>query len=472
MVQRIPSRLIVVEPCPQAREELTGRLRAQGWLVNATGDPAEAANFALANPPAALIADLWMAGISGVQLCRLLRSEPATANIAVILRATGDDPRARFFAEKAGADDYVAKGRIGQLVRSLNRAIIEQPDGDGFFMQICEESVDIRERIAQHLDRSLFESMLSSEVRALGTCESFERLFDLFSQFVSQVTRYRWLALRTTQPSRLGLHAHPAARATSETEARMFLDCEEAPLFSVVDEDAIEDDSEVAIDVDPISEPLSFGGEVLGTLAMAPLGDVDEARQLLALIARDLGGPVRMADLVQQSQRLASYDPLTGIMNRRAFVAALEGAMDGDRLDSRGLSLFLLDIDHFKSINDGHGHAAGDEVLAAVGTCLMRQVGAGGTVARWGGEEFVVALPQGDSEAAAAFGEQLREAIERMQINVKQGARIPVTASIGLAVARRGESLQAAIERADHAMYAAKVGGRNRVQVAESSLAA
>ncbi len=470
MVQRIPSRLILVEPSDSSREELAGRLQAQGWIVSATGDPAEAANFALANPPAAIIADLWMPGISGVQLCRLLRSEPATANIAVILRATGDDPRARFFAEKAGADDYVAKGRIGQLVRSLNRAITDQPESDGFFMQI-DETVDIRERIAHHLDRSLFESMLSSEVRALGTCESFERLFDLFSQFASQVTSYRWLALRTERPSRLALHTHPNARATAETEARLFLECEGAPLFCVVDEDATDDDSPAAMDLDPVVAQIDFGGEVLGSVAMAPLGDLDEATQLIALIARDLGGPVRMADLVQQSQRLASYDPLTGIMNRRAFVKALEAAVEAQGIGQVNMSLFLLDIDHFKSINDGHGHAAGDDVLAAVGACLMQQVAAGGTVARWGGEEFVLALPTAEPDKAARFGEQIREAIESMQVKTED-AEIPVTASIGYAIARPGEALESAIERADQAMYAAKVGGRNRVRGADLAAAA
>lgn len=296
MVDRTPARLILVEPNARNREVLVGRLQAQGWNVEATGKPADAANFALANPPAAIVADLWMPGISGVQLCRLLRSEPATANVAIILRADGDDPRARFFAEKAGADDYVAKGRIGQLVRALNRAIANRPDNDAFFMQICEESVDIRERIAQHLDRSLFESMLSSEVRALGTCESFERLFDLFSQFVAQVASYRWLALRSRCPERVGLHTHPGLEAEAATEARTACEDQGSPMWLVIDEDAANASSAAH---PPVVQPVYFGGERLATLAMSPTGDRDEADELLQLIARDLGGPIRMADLVQ-----------------------------------------------------------------------------------------------------------------------------------------------------------------------------
>src|SRR5262245_65159682 len=117
------TRVIVVDPSDVTRDVLARRLRAQGYAVDETAVPAEGADMALRAPPAAVIADLWMPSISGVQLCRLLRSEPATAEVAIVLSSDVDEPRNRFWAERAGANAYVAKGRTGELVRALAKAV-------------------------------------------------------------------------------------------------------------------------------------------------------------------------------------------------------------------------------------------------------------------------------------------------------------------------------------------------------------
>jgi len=453
----------LVEPDPIALEGLAGRLRAQGYRVRATTDPAAAATWALATPPDAVVSDLWMPGISGVQLCRLLIAEASTSEVPIILRGEGDDPRNRFFAEKAGAAAYVPRGRIGQLVRTLGQSIdiASRHAEDTFFTHLGGEHVDIRERIAQHLDRSLFDSMVTSEVRALGTCESFERLFDLFSQFMAQVTHYRWLAVKTYSPVRLALHTHPRHEQEALAQAGAVLGCDESRRLIVLDEDAMAMDEGAGIE----RASVSFGGERLGEIAFAPCKPGMENARLLELVARELGGPMRMAELVQEAQRLASYDALTGIMNRRAFVRLVEPMIEAATRESP-MSLLLLDIDHFKQINDTHGHAAGDDVLAAVGALLDEIHREGDAVARWGGEEFVLALPHTPRELAEQIGESVRTAIESLLVGTRGAGRIPVTASVGLAVGRPGESLQALVERADQAMYTAKVGGRNRLQVA------
>lgn len=431
--------------------------------MRATTDPACAATWALASPPDAVVSDLWMPGISGVQLCRLLIAEASTSEVPIILRGEGDAPRNRFFSEKAGAAAYVPHGRIGQLVRTLGHAIdIASRSGeDEFFTHLGGEHVDIRERIAQHLDRSLFDSMVTSEVRALGTCESFERLFDLFSQFMSQVSRYRWLALKTLSPARLAIHTHPHIETASLAEAQDIFGTDDLRQVVVLDEDAMAAVSGGSI----LRANVSFGGERLGEIAFAPCEESVEHARLLELVGRELGGPMRIAELVQESQRLASYDTLTGIMNRRAFVRHVESFLEGSSREA-AVSLLLLDIDHFKQINDQYGHSAGDEVLSAVGSLLNEMHRDGDAVARWGGEEFVIGLPRTSQEAAETFGEAVRAAIESLLVNPRGAGRIPVTASVGLAVGRVGESLQALVERADKAMYTAKVGGRNRLQVA------
>src|ERR1019366_8662230 len=188
-------RVLLIDPTDRRREILCRRLRAQGYLVDETADAAAGAHMALSAPPAAVIADLWMPGVSGVQLCRLLGSEPATADVPVVLCVERDEPRSRFWADRAGAAACVLKGRTGELVRALAKAVDTAPHDGGFFVQLSGGSIDIRDRLARHLDEALFDSVIAAELRALAHAGNFERLFDLLAQLLSQITRYRWIAL-------------------------------------------------------------------------------------------------------------------------------------------------------------------------------------------------------------------------------------------------------------------------------------
>jgi len=444
-----------------SREMVARRLTAQGYVVEPFADPALGADAALASPPCALIADLWMPSISGVQLCRLLRAEPATAAMPVILRGPHDDPRSRFWAGRAGAVAYVAKGRMGELVRILENASAATQPNDGFFMQLSGGGVDIRERIARHLDMALFDAVIAAEVRALANCGSFERLFDVFSQFLSQVVSYRWMAIVTSSPSQFALHHHPENVGCAELEAREALQVPEAlSVLRVEDEDARSDAPGAA----PIVCIIPFGIGQLGRLAIAPsLASDPESTSVVALVARELGGPLRMAALMDESQRLATTDPLTSLSNRRALLAALHVEIALARRYGHALSACLLDVDHFKSINDGHGHAAGDQVLAAIGALLRRELRTPDMAARWGGEEFVVLFRQTDGDGGALAAERIRNAVQGLEISAA-GKKILVTVSIGVAEFAVEDSAEAFIECADRAMYRAKLGGRNRVE--------
>jgi diguanylate cyclase (GGDEF)-like protein len=348
---------------------------------------------------------------------------------------------------------------MGDLVRALREAIAAAPAGGDFFTTFAGE--DIRDRIAAHLDSALFESVLAAEVRSLGTCGAFDRLFDLLSQFVSRVTTYRWLAVSTHEPRRLGLHANPAEREAAEGEARRALEPgDDALLIAVEDGDA----SNAPRGPAPIVRDLEFGGVRLGRVAISlPGADTVQDESLVSIIARELAAPIRMATLVEESQRLASVDGLTGLANRRAFTAAVQRELALSSRYGHDLSVVLFDVDHFKSINDKLGHGTGDVVLSALGSNLRKQVRTCDLSARWGGEEFVVALPSTDLAGALCFAERLRASIEALVVAHSDGSRVPVTASLGCATHAHGDSLDSLLERADHAMYAAKTGGRNRV---------
>jgi two-component system cell cycle response regulator len=169
-------------------------------------------------------------------------------------------------------------------------------------------------------------------------------------------------------------------------------------------------------------------------------------------------------ELVSQSRRreaLIFEDPLTGLFNRRYLTTLATGLVSASRRHDRPLSAAVIDVDHFKSFNDRHGHKAGDRALVAVGDALRGRLRTEDVLARLGGEEFVALLPDTGAPEAALVAEGLRSSVEGVRVPVG-GAEEGVSVSVGWAT-WAGESAEDLIGRADHAMYAAKAAGRNRV---------
>jgi len=160
---------------------------------------------------------------------------------------------------------------------------------------------------------------------------------------------------------------------------------------------------------------------------------------------------------------LAHQDGLTGLANRRAVDLALEKAIAQHRRHGRELGVLLADLDHFKRINDTHGHEAGDQVLRAFGECLRGALREGDLAARFGGEEFLILLPETDHAGVQRVGEKLRAALAALELQPVGR----VTASFGGAVWNEGETATAFVKRADAALYAAKQAGRDRVVLAD-----
>jgi len=161
---------------------------------------------------------------------------------------------------------------------------------------------------------------------------------------------------------------------------------------------------------------------------------------------------------------LSSKDALTGLVNRRSFEMALAREVDRVARSGESALLLMLDIDHFKAVNDSYGHAAGDQVIRAVAEALNQVVRPMDTVARVGGEEFAIVLPKCGAGFGATVAERLRERVSELRIEVASGQTLAVTVSLGGAFAPewvRSSSLLW-MERADRQLYRAKAEGRNR----------
>ncbi len=161
---------------------------------------------------------------------------------------------------------------------------------------------------------------------------------------------------------------------------------------------------------------------------------------------------------------LSQRDPLTGLANRRHFRTALERSIEAVARSGESVLLLLLDIDHFKAINDGHGHHAGDQVLRAIASCLTHCVRPMDTVARHGGEEFAILLPNCQPAYGQAVAERIRRAVERLKVPVSPVLEVRATASLGGAYAPEWvrSTAELWLERADLQLYNAKRAGRNR----------
>ena len=171
-----------------------------------------------------------------------------------------------------------------------------------------------------------------------------------------------------------------------------------------------------------------------------------------------------LAQALEQIRQLATHDDLTGLLNRRAMLDRMQLEQRRSLRSGSPLLIAQLDIDHFKAVNDTHGHAAGDLVLQSFADTVRRNVRDTDVLARWGGEEFVLLLCDTPASDAVALMERLRQAVQAMQVPVPQsGGPITVTVSIGLARHTPADPLAGTLERADRALYAAKAGGRNRV---------
>jgi two-component system cell cycle response regulator len=161
-------------------------------------------------------------------------------------------------------------------------------------------------------------------------------------------------------------------------------------------------------------------------------------------------------------EHAALTDCLTGMQNRRYFDDALKQYLDEFGRIGKPVGLLIVDLDHFKQVNDTHGHDVGDEVLRAVAACLKDMTRYHDVVARLGGEEFAVVAPNMDAETLARFAERIRKAIAGMAV-ISGNVRLKVTASVGIAVWDRSETAVALFRRADQQLYRAKNLGRNRI---------
>lgn len=430
MNQNLPCRILLVEDDPGDAHLVRQALRAAGagrfaitWVKNL----AEARQQLLESPPDVLLLDLSLPDSSGLDT--VVAGRQAAGSLPIIVLTGHDDNGFELQTLESGAQDYLVKGDFNAdtLVRAIRHAIS-------------------RARQEQRLQDSEERWRFALEGSGDGMWDwNVPRGEVLYSRRLKEILGF-------AEDEFDGTFEEWTSRVHPEDMPRVMADMQayfDGNIPTFVNEHRLQckDGSWKWVLGRGMVVSRTADGKprrMIGTLT-----DISERKHMEA-----------------ELRALASTDYLTGLPNRRHFFTCMEAELARiQRLDSQRAAVLMLDLDHFKRINDSFGHATGDVLLrhfAALVTDELRKID---TAGRIGGEEFAILLPGAGPDAALALAERLRQKVGETPL-MQDGLAIPVTVSIGVAVMKKEDSnADASLIRADKALYRAKEGGRNRVEL-------
>ena len=201
------------------------------------------------------------------------------------------------------------------------------------------------------------------------------------------------------------------------------------------------------------------------SIRIAPVREVDQQFVVAVEIHSNSSPRYAMRQRLEELQELAMHDQLTGIANRRFVEISLAARLEELKRYGFGFSVLFIDVDHFKKVNDAHGHNTGDRVLKMISTTIANSLRSFDIVGRWGGEEFIVLLINTKAEDLFKLTDRLRRLVESSSLTLDTGESLNVTVSIGVTAAQKEDTVESLVERADKLMYESKRRGRNQVSV-------
>lgn len=456
-------KILIVDDVATNRIVLKVKLASAHYETVQASSGAEALATARALCPDLVLLDVELPDMSGIEVCEALKADPATADIPVVMITAFRDAGRRLEALRAGAEDVFWKPLDELVLLARLRSLLRARE--------TQEQLGLRDEAGRELGFAepapSFEGpgligLVSGRIEeGLGWKRALQ---PLMADHLLVLDRDAALADRPDAPvpdvfivAASLLRPGDGLRFMSELRS---LPATRHSAVCLMMTEAGRDTSAIALDL---------GANDLFEPGMDP---VELALRIRAQLARK-----RQADRLRNSLadglRLAMIDPLTGLHNRRYALPHLARIAERAAESGRPFAVLLLDLDRFKLINDGFGHAAGDAVLVEVADRLRSNLRAVDLLARIGGEEFLVALPDTGLEAAQATAERLRSAIGDQAVRVPGTTGLSVTLSIGLTMGGGAADdlapVEALVARADHALLAAKSDGRNQVTVSRSA---
>jgi two-component system cell cycle response regulator len=449
------ARILVVDDIPANVKLLEARLIAEYFDVLTAENGYECLDICSKVPVDVILLDIMMPGMDGFEVCERLKSNPKTSHIPVVMVTALDQPSDRVRGLRAGADDFLTKPVNDMQLMARVKSLVR--------LKMLSDELRLRAETARTIGvdgTSAREDEPASILLVDGRANSQERIAR---------------ALRPVAD----------VSAMSDPQAAIFEAAEGSYDLIIVnsnfdDYDPLRLCSQIrSLERSrfiPVLLVVDAGGEAMVVRALElgvndyilrPIDPNELLVRCLTQIRRKRYND-RLRESVNQTIELAVTDALTGLNNRRYLDKHLKLLFDRAAARGRPLSVCITDIDRFKSVNDTYGHDAGDEVLKEFAARVRSTVRGADLACRYGGEEFVVIMPDTSPETAAAVAERLRHVVESEPFVLRQsGAALTVTASLGISSSIYGAtSAEELVKQADRALYEAKHGGRNRVVAA------
>ncbi len=452
------ARVLIVDDFRPNLKMLEVRLLAEYFEVVSASSGAEALTLCRDGKCDIVLLDVMMPDLNGFDVCRRLKADPKTMHLPVLIVTALDEPSDRLCGLEAGADDFLIKpvDEIALIarVRSLTRLKIALDELRA--RAISYAGLGLADPIAAPIRQ---EDPLGRILLVEDRPASAERIVsDLGDRHeVSIEPRPSEALFRAAEALpdliilSLDLENFDALRLCSQL--RSLERTRAMPVLALADRD----------DRSRILRGLDLG---VNDYVLRPV----DRNELIARVRTQLRRK-RYVDSLRDNEQnaieLAAIDALTGLANRRFFEKQLFETLDRAAHGGRALSLMMIDIDHFKQVNDRYGHDAGDHVLKSLAHRIRGILRRSDPVCRYGGEEFLILLPDTPLAVAERVAERMRATIESTPFRLKaDGAQaIPVTISIGLSDRGDDANAEALLRRTDRALYASKTAGRNRVTV-------
>lgn len=455
-------KILIVDDVATNRIVLKVKLASAYYETVQAASGADALRIARDERPDLILLDVELPDVSGIEVCTALKADPATRDIPVVMITAFHDADRRIAALRAGAEEVFWKPLDEMVLLARLRSLLRTRETEDHLglRDTTYRELGFAEDASQFSGPGLIALIAARSDTAMGWKRALaphldDRLvvLDRDGAFADQVggavPDLYLIAADLTRPGD-GLRLMSELRSRPSTR--------HAAICLVLPPDAR----------DLPATALDLGAS---DLIEADADATETALRLKTQLRRKRQGD-QLRSTLADGLRLAMIDPLTGLHNRRYGIPQLAQIATAARTSGRAFAVLVLDLDRFKSVNDTLGHAAGDAVLQEVAERLRSGLRPGDLIARIGGEEFLVALPDAGFDAAREIAERLRKLVSELPIRVPGGQSVRLTLSIGLAMGGgegRTERPEVLMARADKALLAAKAEGRNQVTVHRSA---
>jgi two-component system cell cycle response regulator len=449
------ARVLVVDDILSNVKLLEAKLTAEYFEVMTAFNGLECLSKMEESVPDIVLLDVMMPGMDGFEVCRRIKANPKTAHVPVVMVTALDQPSDRVAGLDAGADDFLTKpvddaalfARVRSLVRlKMMTDELRMRESTGQGMGLIDPAETLTEnsqsgRILVIEDRAESVAWFSAALSA--NHEVFSA--DTFEEALVRVKGGDFDLIVVS----LGMRGFDGLRLCSQL--RSLPEGRHVPILVVVSDG----------DRRKLTQALEMG---VNDYLTRPV-DKNELVARVRTQLRKKRYADRLRHNVQLSLEMAITDQLTGLHNRRYMSRHLDTLLNNAKKDDRPLAFVIMDIDFFKQVNDTYGHDIGDEVLKEFANRINANVRGLDLACRYGGEEFVVVMPDTDLAFAYSIAERLRQSIETTPVKISRAPNmLNITISIGIAKTEgQNDTAQALLHRADQALYRAKRSGRNRV---------